>query len=123
MGITSRAIVHIIGFLVGVPASLVAGAAVFADGAPILSPERIVPVVLTYLALGALFSFLCRLIWQTTSAWQWGISVSIPAVLTVALLGSDMGPGYQAGYVVAALASACFGGLVGSLPADALQRR
>ena len=49
-----RAIVYIIAVLVGVPASFVAGAAVFADGAHILSAERIAPVAVTYLALGAI---------------------------------------------------------------------
>ena len=52
MGRISRVIAHFIAILVGVPASFVAGAAVFADGPPILSAERIVPVALTYLAVG-----------------------------------------------------------------------
>ena len=123
MGRNSRAIARIIAVLVGVPASFVAGAAVFADGAAILSAERIVPVVVTYLVVGAILSFFCRLIWKTAPWWHWGISVSIPAVLTVVLLGKDIGPGYQAVYFVAALVSASSGAYVGALPADALKRR
>ena len=122
MGTTARAISHIIAVLVGVPASFVAGAAVFADGPPILSAERIVPVVVTYLVVGAIFSFLCRLIWQTASWWHWGISISVPAAITVALLGEDIGPGYQAVYFMVALESASTGAFVGALPANALRR-
>ena len=99
-----------------------AGAAVFADGAPILSAERIVPVVLTYLVVGAIFSFSCRLIWKTASWWHWGLSVSLPAVITVVLLGKDIGPGYQAVYLVAALVSASSGAFIGALPAGVLKR-
>ena len=123
MGRTSKAIAHIIAVLLGVPASLVVGAAVFADGSAILSAERIVPVVLTYLAVGAIFSFICRLIWQATPWWNWGVSISIPAVFTVGLLGTDIGPGYQTGYVAAALVSASLGAFVGRFPADTLRRQ
>jgi len=118
-----KAIAHIIAVVVGVPASFVAGAAVFADGAPILSAERIVPVVIAYLVMGAIFSFVCRLIWHKATWWHWGISVSIPAVFTVGLLGRDIGPGYQAVYIVTALLSASSGAFIGALPADALKRR
>ena len=120
---TLRAIAHIIAALIGVPASFVAGAAVFADGAPILSAERIVPVVVTYLVVGAIFSFFCRLIWQIVPWWHWGISVSIPAVFTVGLLGKDIGPGYQAVYFIAGLVSASSGAFIGALPVDALKGR
>ena len=123
MGRTSRAIAHIVAVLVGVPASFVAGAAVFADGAPILSAERIVPVVVTYVVVGAIFSFFCRLIRQTAPWWHWGISVSIPALFMVVLLGRDIGAGYQAMYFAAALVSASSGAFIGALPADALRRR
>ena len=123
MGRISRVIAHFIAILVGVPASFVAGAAGFADGPPILSAERIVAVALTYLAVGAIFSFCCRLIWRKIPWWHWGISVSIPAVFTVALLGTDIGPGYQAGYIVAVLASASSGAFIGALPAEAIKRR
>ena len=63
---------HIIAMLAGVPASFVAGAAVFANGAGILSAERVVPVIATYLIVGAIFSFVCRLIWPTATWWHWG---------------------------------------------------
>lgn len=119
----SKAIAHIVAVLVGVPAAFVAGAAVFADGAPILSAERIVPVVIAYLVMGAIFSFVCRLIWPTATWWHWGISVSLPAVFTVGLLGKDIGPGYQAVYVVTAWLSASAGAFIGALPAEALKRR
>ena len=120
---TSKAIGHTVGVLVGIPASFVAGTAVFADGAPILSAERLVPVVIAYLVVGAIFSFACRLIWPTATWWHWGVSVSIPAVFTVGLLGMDIGSGYQLLYVVAALVSASSGAFVGALSADALKRR
>ena len=103
--------------LVGVPASFVVGAAVFANGGVgILSAERVVPVVLTYLVAGAIFSFVCRLIWPKVTWWHWGVTISIPAVFTVGLLGRDIGPAYQSLYVVGALASACFGGSSGHCP-------
>ena len=88
-----------------------------------MSAERVVPVVVTYLVAGAIFSFVCRLIWPTATWWRWGVTISIPAVFTVGLLGGDIGPAYQSLYVVGALASACFGALIGALPADALSRR
>jgi hypothetical protein len=123
VGKTSRALARVIAVLVGVPASFVAGAAVFADGAPILSAERIVPVAATYVVVGAIFSFFCRLIWQTIPWWHWGILVSLPAVFVVGLLGKDIGPGYQAVYVMVALVSASSGAFIGALPADALKHR
>ena len=122
MGRTSTAIAHTITVLVGIPASFVAGAAVFADGAGILSGERVVPVVLTYLILGAIFGFIYRLIWPTAIWWHWGISISIPALLTVGLLGRDIGLAYQSLYVVGALASASSGAFIGALPAARLRR-
>ena len=123
MGRILRVLAHFIAILVGVPASFVAGAAVFADGPPILSAERIVPVALTYVVVGSIFSFCCRIIWRKIPWWHWGVSVSIPAVFTVILLGTDIGPGYQAGYIVAALASASTGAFIGALTAEAIKRR
>ena len=119
---TPRATAHIIAVLVGVPASFVAGAAVFANGAGILSPERVVAVIVTYLILGAIFSFACRLIWPTATWWHWGVSISVPAVFTVGLLGRDIGAAYQSLYVFVALASACSGAFIGALPAAGLRR-
>ena len=118
-----KPIAYVFAALAGVPASFVAGAAVFADGAPILSAERVVPVVVTYLVLGAIFSFVCRLIWLTANWWHWGVSICVPAFLTVGLLGSDIGLGYQSLYVFMTLAFACSGAFIGSLPAAALRRR
>ncbi len=104
------------------PAALVVGAAVFADGPPILSAERLVPVVVTYLAVSAIFSFIWRLI-SRTSAWRrWGVLISIPGLIAVALLGTDIGVGYQSLYTAVTFCSACLGAFIGALPARALRR-
>ena len=107
-----RAIVYIIAVLVGVPASFVAGAAVFADGAHILSAERIAPVAVTYLALGAIFGFVSRLVLPTASWWRVGVSISLPALFTVGLLGTDIGVAYQSLYIGLTLVSASIGALL-----------
>ena len=46
-----RLIGYVVAVLLGLPSSLVAGAAVFADGPSILSSERVVPVVAVYLVV------------------------------------------------------------------------
>ena len=118
-----RLIAYIIAVLAGVPASFVVGAVVFADGPPILSAERVVPVVVVYLAVAAIFSFVSRLVWPASTWWRWGVSISIPALFTVGLLGRDIGLGYQSLYVAIAVASACSGALAGGLTAAALRPR
>lgn len=116
-----RTIVYIVAVLAGVPASLVPGAAVFADGPPILSVERVVPVVVVYLVLTAILSFVSRLVWPASSWWRWGVSISIPALFIVGLMGRDIGVAYQSLYVVMTAASACAGALIGALLAAAIR--
>ena len=118
-----RLIGYVVAVLLGLPSSLVAGAAVFADGPSILSAERLVPVVVVYLALGAIFGFMARLVWPAPTWWRWGVSISIPAFFTVGLLGRDIGLAYQSLYVAMSVASACSGALVGALPAAAIRPR
>lgn len=118
-----RLIAYILAVLTGVPASFVVGAAVFADGPAILSAERVVPVVVVYLAVAAIFSFVSRLVWPASTWWRWGVSISIPALFTVGLLGRDIGLAYQSLYVSMALASACSGALAGALLAASLRPR
>ena len=116
-----RRIAYVVAVLAGVPASFVVGAAVFANGPSILSTERVVPVVVVYLAVAAIFGFVSRLVWPASTWWRWGVSISIPAFFTVGLLGRDIGLGYQSLYVAIALASACSGALAGALAAAALR--
>ena len=118
-----RPIAYIVAVLAGVPASFVAGAAVFADGPSILSAERVIPVVVVYLAVAAIFSFVSRLVWPASTWWRWGVSISIPAFFTVGLLGRDIGLAYQSLYLAMTVASACSGALAGALPAAALRPR
>ena len=118
-----RLIAYIVAVLAGVPVSFVVGAAVFADGPSILSAERVVPVVGVYLAVGAIFSFVSRLVWRASAWWRWGVSISIPALFTVGLLGRDIGLGYQSLDVAMAVASACSGALAGSLTAASLRSK
>ena len=123
MGRAAWAIAHIAAVLVGVPASFVAGAAVFANGGvSILSAERIVPVALTYLIVGAIVGFSFRLIWLKSSWWRWGVAISLPGFLIVGLMGRDIGLGYQGLYVVLLFASACSGAFIGALPAALVRR-
>ena len=118
-----RLIAYTAAVLAGVPASLVVGAAVFADGPTILSAERVVPVVVVYLAVAAMFSFVSRLVWATSSWRRLGLSISIAAFLTVGLLGRDIGLAYQSLYIAISVASACLGALASALPARALRPR
>ena len=118
-----RPIAYIVAVLAGVPASFVVGAAVFADGPPILSAERVVPVVVAYLAVAAIFSFVSRLVWRASTWWRWGVPISIPAFFTVGLLGGDIGLAYQSLYIAMTVASACSGALTGALPAAVLRPR
>lgn len=90
-----RLIGYIVAVLLGLPASLVAGAAVFAEGPSILSSERVIPVVGVYLVAAGLFGFAFRLIWRISNWWRYGISISTPAFFAVGLLGTDIGLGYQ----------------------------
>ena len=53
-----RPVGYVVAVISGLPASFVVGAAVFADGPPLLSAERLVPVVITYLVIGATVSFI-----------------------------------------------------------------
>ena len=123
IGEVLRLIAYIAAVLAGVPASFVAGAAVFADGPSILSAERVVPVVVVYLVVAAIFSFVSRLVWPASTWWRWGVSISIPAFFTVGLLGKDIGLAYQSMYVAITVASACSGALAGALIAAALRPR
>ena len=116
-----RLLGYLLAVLLGLPVSLVAGAAVFADGPPILSAERVVPVVVVYLVVAALFGFASRLIRRTSDWWRWGVSISVPAFLTVGLFGRDIGLGFQSLYVVVIVASACIGALAGTLVAAAVR--
>ena len=112
---------YIVAVLLGLPASLVAGAAVFADGPSILSAERVVPVVAVYLVGTALFGFASRLVQRTSDWWRWGVSISIPAFLIVGLQGGDIGLGYQSLYAGIVVTSACIGALGGTLAAGVLR--
>ena len=114
---------YIVAVLVGFPASFVAGAAVFADGPSILNVERVIPVVVVYAAVAAIFGFVSRLVWLESSWWRWGVWISIPAFLTVGLLGRDIGLAYQSLYIAMTVASACSGALAGALPAAGLRPR
>ena len=116
-----RPIAYVVAVVPGVPASFVAGAAVFADGPSILSAERVVPVVVVYLALAAIFSFVSRLLWPDSTWWRLGVSISIPAFFTVGLLGKDIGLAHQSLYLAITVASACSGALAGALSAAALR--
>jgi hypothetical protein len=116
-----RLIGYIVAVLLGLPASLVAGAAVFADGPSILSSERVIPVVGVYLVAAGLFGFAFRLIWRISNWWRYGISISTPAFFAVGLLGTDIGLGYQLLYVVMIVASASAGALGGTFFAAALR--
>ena len=118
-----RTAAYIVAVVVGVPASFVVGAAVFADGPPILSAERVAPVVVVYLVVAAMFSFVSRLVWTASAWWGWGFSISIPAFFIVGFLGRDIGFRYQSMYVAITVASACFGALAGALPAAAIRPR
>ena len=123
IGDVLRLIAYIVAVLAGIPASFVAGAAVFADGPSILSVERVVPVVVVYAAVAAIFSFVSRLVWSASTWWRWGIPISMPAFFTVGLLGRDIGLAYQSLYLALTVASACSGALAGALPAVALRPR
>ncbi len=114
---------YTVAVLVGVPASFVPGAAVFADGPPILSAERILPVIAAYLIATALLGFVFRLVSPASVWWRLGVSFSIPALLIVGLMGRDIGIGHQALFVAIALVSACLGAFAGALPAAALRPR
>ena len=116
-----RPIAYVVAVVAGVPASFVAGAAVFADGPSILSAERVVPVVVVYLAVAAIFGFVSRLLWPDSTWWRWGVSISIPAFFTVGLLGKDIGLAYQSLYLAITVASTCSGALAGALFAAALR--
>ena len=116
-----RLIGHVVAVLLGLPSSLVAGAAVFADGPSILSSERVVPVVAVYLVVVGLFGFAFRLIWRTSNWLRYGISISTSAFFIVGLLGTDIGLRYQLLYVVMIAASASAGVLGGTLVAAGLR--
>ena len=68
-----------------------------------------------------MFGFAYRLVRRTSDWWRWGVSISIPAFLTVGLFGRDIGLGYQSLYVVMIVASACGGALAGTLVAAAIR--
>ncbi len=116
-----RLIAYIAAVMTGVPASFVAGAAVFADGPSILSAERVVPVVVVYMAVAATFISVSSLGWSGSWWWRLGVSLRIPAFFTVGLLGRDIGLAYQSLYLSMTVASACSGALAGALPAAALR--
>lgn len=108
--------------LAGVPGSFVAGAAVFGDGPPIVSAERIVPVVAVYLVVAAIFGFVFRLVRLASTSWRWAVTIGIPAFFTVGLFGRDIGLGYQSLFIAIAVASACSGALAGALTAALFRR-
>jgi hypothetical protein len=105
---------YILAVVIGVlPGLFIVGVVVFANGAPILSAERLVPVIVTYVSLGGIFSFIYNLIRSPVSPWRWGIWMSIPAFASIALLGRDLGLKLQSLYFVITLASACLGAYIG----------
>ena len=108
-----RLIGYVAALVTGVPASPVVGAAVFADGAGLLSAERLVPVVIVYLVWGTIASFACGLIWLSLAWWRWGLWFSVTGLAAIALLGTDMGVDFQMLYVAVTIASACLGAYAG----------
>ena len=52
---------YIMAVVIGIPASFVVGAAVFADGPAILSSERLIPVIATFTILGIISSSAYRM--------------------------------------------------------------
>lgn len=109
MGDLPGRISYIIAVVIGFPGSFVVGPAVFADGGPVLSPERLVPIIASYIFLGAIAGLVCRFIYSTDLWWPWGTVVSIPAFLSILLFGSDIGVGFQLLYFVMSWAFACLG--------------
>ncbi len=112
-----KAIGYMLAVVVGAPAAMVAGAAVFSDGPPALSAERIVPIVAVYAVLGVIVGLVSRLVWASAKYWTWTVASSVLGLFAVALLGSDFGPGRQLIYMVVLLASAAFGTWAGALAA------
>ena len=100
--------------IIGVlPAFFVLGAALFADGASILSAERLVPLAIAYVLLGMSLGLIYNLIRSDVLSWYLGIWISIPALPSALLFGRDVGLAYQSLYLVASLASACLGAYSG----------
>ena len=109
-----RPVGYFVAVIAGIPASFVVGAAVFADGPPLLSAERLVPVTVTYLVVAAIGSLVFRLVWSNPALWWlFGVCVSLPAFPVVGLFGADMGLPLQSLYILVTLTSACLGTTVG----------
>ena len=107
-------IAYILAVVIGVlPALFIVGVALFANGAPLLSAERLVPIIGAYVIFGAIFSSICNLIWSTPTSWRWGFWISIPAFGSIGLFGREVGLTLQSLYFVITLASACLGAYVG----------
>ena len=102
----------IIGFVtigIGIiPGLFIVGVAVFADGPPIISSQRLSPVIGVYLVLGFIFGIISK-------RWRTGVWLSLPALLIVFTLGSDIGLIFQSLYCVAVLVPACSSAFVGAL--------
>jgi MFS family permease len=68
------------------PALFIVGVVLFANGAPLFSAERLVPIIGAYVIFGVIFSSICNLIWSTPTSWHWGFWISIPAFVSIGLL-------------------------------------
>ena len=93
----------------GTPAAFVVAAAVFADGPPIFSAERLLPVIGAYVVSGVVAGFVASLFWSMTSWWGLGLQISILGLVAVVLFGQDIGLGYQLMYAAVTLVSARVG--------------
>jgi len=105
----AKLIVRLVTIGIGIiPALFIVGVAVFADGPPILSSQRLSPVIGVYLVIGFIFGII-------TKRWTTGIWLSLPALIIVLTLGSDIGLIFQSLYCVAVLVCACSSTFVGAL--------
>ena len=108
------AAIRYVAFVVaGTPAAFVVAAAVFGDGPPILSAERLVPVIAVYLVSGAIIGFIASMFWSMTSWWGLGLPISILGLIAVLLLGKDIGLGFQLMYAAVTIVSARVGTFLG----------
>lgn len=112
-----RLIEYLVAGIAGLPAVFVAVAAVFADGAPLLGAELLVPVVATYLVTAAIVGFIFGIIRPTGPKWwMLGIYLNLPALAAIGLLVRDIGLHLQILYYLVALASSCCGAMIGMTP-------
>jgi hypothetical protein len=106
-----------------IPGVLIMGPVVFANGASILSSERLVPVILSYVILGSIGGAISA--WQraTASTWRIVIWLTLPGFGMVFFMGKDIGLIFQLVYCAVPFSSACLGVAVVSLIVRLVVRR